>query len=147
MVERGERLEKPKHCPDKIYSVMKKCWKKEPDHRPTFQFLENFFATADIVLTPAAIVAEPEKTREQSTELSLDLNLDLNLNLNLVDSSDSNEANLSDSFGDFPELGPTAPAPKLPSVPPPPRVPRRGAINNLSKADSLELIDFNEEPF
>ena len=38
-LELGYRLPKPKGCPDKIYSLMLKCWSLEPNGRPTFEAL------------------------------------------------------------------------------------------------------------
>ena len=29
----NKRLEKPASCPDKLYEIMKHCWKWNPDHR------------------------------------------------------------------------------------------------------------------
>ena len=32
----GYRLPKPDECPDDIYNLIKECWSKDPDSRPTF---------------------------------------------------------------------------------------------------------------
>jgi serine/threonine protein kinase len=40
-VLRGERLPKPEDCPDELYELMLKCWKANPDERPTFQEVLN----------------------------------------------------------------------------------------------------------
>ena len=40
-LERGNRLEKPSLCPDKIYTIMTDCWKREPMERPTFKHLKS----------------------------------------------------------------------------------------------------------
>lgn len=42
-VERGYRMSKPSLCPESMYEVMKKCWDKNPQNRPTFEYLFNFF--------------------------------------------------------------------------------------------------------
>lgn len=44
-VQRGYRLPKPPNCdcPDEVYKQMRDCWNQDPDKRPTFDFLENFF--------------------------------------------------------------------------------------------------------
>uniref|UniRef100_A0A061RSS9 Tyrosine-protein kinase Srms n=2 Tax=Tetraselmis sp. GSL018 TaxID=582737 RepID=A0A061RSS9_9CHLO len=38
---RGECLEKPKKCPDSVFSVMEWCWKKQPSERLSFQELKS----------------------------------------------------------------------------------------------------------
>jgi tyrosine-protein kinase len=43
MVEKGDRLEKPKLCPLDVYEMMRKCWSTEPDERPSFSELRDFF--------------------------------------------------------------------------------------------------------
>jgi hypothetical protein len=46
-VERGYRMQKPENsifqCPDSYYDMMLKCWNKQPDNRPTFRFLYDYF--------------------------------------------------------------------------------------------------------
>ena len=44
-VERGYRMPKPNlvECPATIYQVMLDCWDKDPDKRPTFEYLYNYF--------------------------------------------------------------------------------------------------------
>ncbi|XP_070576289.1 tyrosine-protein kinase receptor Tie-1-like [Ptychodera flava] len=32
----GQRMEKPTHCTDEIYSLMLRCWTQSPGNRPTF---------------------------------------------------------------------------------------------------------------
>ena len=42
-IERGYRMPKPSECPDSLYDdVILKCWDKDPNSRPTFEFLHNF---------------------------------------------------------------------------------------------------------
>lgn len=40
-------MPKPNLCPDKLYDLMKACWKSEPLERPTFEtltwMLEDFY--------------------------------------------------------------------------------------------------------
>ncbi len=41
-VERGYRMSKPQQCPDSLYELMLKCWHKDAQSRPTFEFLHSF---------------------------------------------------------------------------------------------------------
>ena len=40
-VIKGYRLPKPYFCPDILYEIMQACWKEEPEHRPSFNALQN----------------------------------------------------------------------------------------------------------
>ena len=42
-LERGYRMNCPKECPEAIYMEMLKCWDRNPDKRPTFEYLFAFF--------------------------------------------------------------------------------------------------------
>lgn len=44
-VQRGYRIPRPTNCdcPDAVYKKMRDCWHTDPDKRPTFEFLANFF--------------------------------------------------------------------------------------------------------
>ncbi|XP_050731675.1 tyrosine-protein kinase SRK2-like isoform X1 [Eriocheir sinensis] len=42
-VQAGYRMAKPPRCPDELYKAMLHCWNKDPDMRPTFDFLHHFF--------------------------------------------------------------------------------------------------------
>ncbi|KAL7637615.1 UNVERIFIED_CONTAM: hypothetical protein RMT77_012344 [Armadillidium vulgare] len=42
-VQAGHRMVKPPSCPDELYKAMLHCWDKDPDHRPTFDYLHHFF--------------------------------------------------------------------------------------------------------
>lgn len=42
-VQIGYRMPIPPDCPEPIYDMMKKCWHKDDQNRPTFEFLHNFF--------------------------------------------------------------------------------------------------------
>ena len=35
----GHRLEKRECCPQELYDVMKNCWQREPEERPSFEEL------------------------------------------------------------------------------------------------------------
>lgn len=41
-IDRGYRHPKPKDCPDELYELMKQCWDKDPQNRPTFEYLHGF---------------------------------------------------------------------------------------------------------
>lgn len=41
LIERDERLTKPNRCPDSLYDLMLKCWRYDPDRRPTFRYVRH----------------------------------------------------------------------------------------------------------
>ncbi|XP_053123303.1 tyrosine-protein kinase Fgr isoform X2 [Hemicordylus capensis] len=41
-VERGYRMQCPTNCPLSLHELMVQCWKKEPEERPTFEYLQSF---------------------------------------------------------------------------------------------------------
>ncbi|XP_046883262.1 tyrosine-protein kinase yes [Hypomesus transpacificus] len=41
-VERGYRMPCPTGCPESLHEMMRVCWKKEADERPTFEYLQSF---------------------------------------------------------------------------------------------------------
>uniref|UniRef100_G3PY71 Tyrosine-protein kinase n=1 Tax=Gasterosteus aculeatus aculeatus TaxID=481459 RepID=G3PY71_GASAC len=55
-VERGYRMPGPQGCPDSLHEMMRLCWKKEPDERPTFEyiqsFLEDYFTATEPLYQP-----------------------------------------------------------------------------------------------
>lgn len=42
-MENGYRMPCPKNCPEPIYQEMLNCWDRNPDKRPTFEYLFTFF--------------------------------------------------------------------------------------------------------
>lgn len=38
-IEKGYRMKQPPNCEDKYYTIMKECWRKDPQTRPTFEHL------------------------------------------------------------------------------------------------------------
>ncbi|XP_076067112.1 tyrosine-protein kinase Fyn-like isoform X3 [Oratosquilla oratoria] len=42
-VQAGHRMGRPPRCPEELYKVMLHSWDKDPDHRPTFEYLHHFF--------------------------------------------------------------------------------------------------------
>ncbi|GFR84689.1 fibroblast growth factor receptor 2 [Elysia marginata] len=42
LLSTGYRMDKPDECPDELYAIMQKCWKSEPEQRPTFAELVRF---------------------------------------------------------------------------------------------------------
>lgn len=49
-IERGYRMPKPssQYLPDSIYRLMLDCWNKDPDKRPTFEYLYHFLEDFNI---------------------------------------------------------------------------------------------------
>ncbi|XP_031437055.1 tyrosine-protein kinase fynb isoform X2 [Clupea harengus] len=41
-VERGYRMPCPQDCPISLHELMLQCWKKDPEERPTFEYLQAF---------------------------------------------------------------------------------------------------------
>lgn len=41
LIEGGERLAKPPRCPPALYTLLLKCWKYEPDRRPSFRYVKR----------------------------------------------------------------------------------------------------------
>ncbi len=40
----GYRMPKPEECVDEIYAMVMECWEHEPENRPTFAELVEFFS-------------------------------------------------------------------------------------------------------
>lgn len=32
----------PQGCPESLHEMMRQCWKKDPDERPTFEYIQSF---------------------------------------------------------------------------------------------------------
>lgn len=43
MVQSGRVLEQPRYCPDDVYSIMRHCWTKVPESRPSFSEIRHEF--------------------------------------------------------------------------------------------------------
>ena len=41
-VERGYRMPCPPECPESLHDLMCQCWRKDPEDRPTFEYLQAF---------------------------------------------------------------------------------------------------------
>ncbi|XP_022810324.1 tyrosine-protein kinase receptor Tie-1-like, partial [Stylophora pistillata] len=40
-LQEGYRMPKPQHVDDKLYDIMTKCWREDPNLRPSFKNLRN----------------------------------------------------------------------------------------------------------
>ena len=49
LVKGGYRHAQPEGCPDVVYHVLLRCWSEDPNERPTFGFLYNFFDTVTVI--------------------------------------------------------------------------------------------------
>ncbi|XP_070803457.1 tyrosine-protein kinase Blk [Pituophis catenifer annectens] len=60
-IEQGYRIPCPESCPSNLYTIMLKCWKDNPEERPTFEYLqstlEDFYTT-----TEKQYESEPKKS-------------------------------------------------------------------------------------
>ncbi|XP_027204780.2 protein tyrosine kinase 2 Fak [Dermatophagoides pteronyssinus] len=41
LIECGDRLSKPSRCPEQLYELLLKCWRYEPDRRPSFRLIKR----------------------------------------------------------------------------------------------------------
>ncbi|XP_037833113.1 proto-oncogene tyrosine-protein kinase Src isoform X2 [Kryptolebias marmoratus] len=59
-VERGYRMPCPAECPESLHELMLTCWRKEPEERPTFEylqgFLEDYFTSTEPQYQPGEIL-------------------------------------------------------------------------------------------
>uniref|UniRef100_A0A8D0B7B4 Tyrosine-protein kinase n=1 Tax=Salvator merianae TaxID=96440 RepID=A0A8D0B7B4_SALMN len=55
-LQRGYRMPCPESCPAELYAVMLKCWKNNPEERPTFEYLrsvlEDFYTATETQYEP-----------------------------------------------------------------------------------------------
>jgi hypothetical protein len=49
LIKGGYRHAQPEGCPDVVYHVLLRCWSEDPNDRPTFGFLYNFFDTVTVI--------------------------------------------------------------------------------------------------
>jgi len=40
-IQRGYRMPRPDGCPAELYDIMTSCWRKQPDERPTFDYMQS----------------------------------------------------------------------------------------------------------
>lgn len=66
-VERGYRMPCPQDCPISLHELMIHCWKKDPEERPTFEylqgFLEDYFTATEPQYQPGENLWEPALQR------------------------------------------------------------------------------------
>lgn len=41
-VDRGYRMPCPQGCPESLHEMMRQCWKKDAEERPTFEYIQSF---------------------------------------------------------------------------------------------------------
>ena len=65
-LESGFRHPKPPNTPQPMYDMMLKCWDKEADKRPTFEFIHQYFENYGV--SAETSYEEPEE-RAQSSKI------------------------------------------------------------------------------
>ncbi|CAI9717068.1 proto-oncogene tyrosine-protein kinase receptor Ret-like [Octopus vulgaris] len=66
LLKTGYRMDKPDNCPDEMYAIMQKCWKTEPEERPSFHDLANIF---DKILQERTGYLDLESSRGKSNSV------------------------------------------------------------------------------
>ena len=61
-LESGKRMDKPTHCPGKLYEIMLHCWESDAENRPTFREIRP---NLDSILSQRR---KPEKKRDRMSE-------------------------------------------------------------------------------
>lgn len=62
----GERLYQPEACPPEIYAILLQCWARNPQERPTFAALKEFFRkNTTPVMKALGKLDEPDKLKVQ----------------------------------------------------------------------------------
>lgn len=69
----GQRLHQPDACPSSIYAVLLKCWAKNPQDRPTFAFLKDFFRKSMPIVMKAQSAVEGTTDDKLTIELKDDI--------------------------------------------------------------------------
>lgn len=65
----GERLLKPVHCSEDIYTLMTNCWKATPEDRPTFdEIVTQLTAIRDATMKDARTITRQQQVLEQVTD-------------------------------------------------------------------------------
>jgi hypothetical protein len=67
LVLKGERLRRPDNCPDELYDLMLKCWKRNPEDRPTFrEVLDELLVFTKTIKSENAVIIPIDRTQEPS---------------------------------------------------------------------------------
>ncbi|KAF3708465.1 Proto-oncogene tyrosine-protein kinase receptor Ret [Channa argus] len=74
LLKTGYRMERPENCTEEMYNLMLRCWKQEPDKRPTFsdisKELEKMMDYLDLAAsTPADALLYDDALSEEDTPL------------------------------------------------------------------------------
>ncbi|XP_061482478.1 tyrosine-protein kinase Blk isoform X2 [Rhineura floridana] len=60
-LQQGYRMPCPENCPAELYAIMSRCWKDDPEERPTFEYLqstlEDFYTATEMQYQPEPVVS------------------------------------------------------------------------------------------
>jgi serine/threonine protein kinase len=67
LILKGHRLPKPENCPQQLYDIMLKCWRNDPDDRPSFhEVLTDLIAFSKTIQIENAAIIPIDQQQEEA---------------------------------------------------------------------------------